>query len=77
MQKFSINLLVRDGKEPSLLGFSFVRILPKVGFGSVRVLLCKHGKFGFGSGSVLVVSVLSSVLYGFRHLTVLTLCRNI
>jgi len=31
--------------------------------GSVRVI-CKHGKFQFGSGSVLVVSVLSSVGFG-------------
>jgi len=66
----------RDGKEPSLLGFSLVRVLPKVRFGSVRVI-CKHGKFGFGSGSVLVVSVLSLVRFcmglEFGRLTVLTL----
>jgi len=42
-----------DGKKLSLLGFGSVRVLPKVRFGLVRVL-CKHGKFKFGSGSVLV-----------------------
>ena len=60
------DLAITDGKEPSLLGFSSVRVLTKlsVRFGSVRVLH-KCRKFGFGSGSVLIISVLSSVLYEF------------
>ena len=44
----------RDGKEPSLLRFSSVRVLQKkLGFGSVRVL-CKHKNSGFGSVRVLL-----------------------
>ena len=58
----TLQVTLRDGKEPSLVGFGSVRVSPKVRFGSVRVL-CKHGKFLFGSGSVLVVSVLSSVRF--------------
>ena len=61
--KIRVVCFCKDGKEPSLLKFGSVQILPKVRFGSVRVL-CKHGKFQFGSGSVLVVSVLSSVGFG-------------
>ena len=47
------NVSIRDGKEPSLLGFGSVRVLGLPRFGSVRVLV-KYLKTGFGfySGSV-------------------------
>ena len=45
---FILQLMIRDGKEPSLFGFGSVRVLWLLGFGSVRV--CKK-RVRFCSGS--------------------------
>ena len=57
-----VKIKYRDRKEPSLLGFGFVWVLTKV-----RVRFCsgssKCRKFRFGSGSILIFSVLSLVRF--------------
>ena len=53
--------MTRDGKEPSLLEFGSVWVLPNIRVRSVRVL-SSYGKIKFVSGSVLCAQ--SSVLFG-------------
>jgi len=60
-------LKIRDGKEPSLLGFRSVRVLTKV---RVRFEFFTSAE---NLGSVLIFSVLSSGIYEFGCLTVLNL----
>jgi len=53
----------RDGKEPLPLGFGCVRVLPNVRV-PFSLSSCNHRKVGFGSGSVLIFFVSSSVPFG-------------
>ena len=53
----------RDGKEPLPLGFGCVRVLPNVRV-PFSLSSCNHRNVGFGSGSVLIFFVSSSVPFG-------------